>query len=120
MRAVRTARHKYIRRFGERSAPVLPNCDDSPAKTLWLNHSWREKPPPAEELFDLIFDPLEARNLANTPDYEPVLIEMRARLERWMRDTADPLLTGPVLAPPGAILNDPGGLSPEEPTFVVT
>ena len=35
-RAVRTQRWKYIRRFGERTTPVLPNCDDSPSKSLLL------------------------------------------------------------------------------------
>jgi arylsulfatase A-like enzyme len=119
MRAVRTARYKYIRRFGDQSTPVLPNCDDSPAKTVWLDHGWQGKPAPAEELFDLIFDPVEAHNLVNTPDHEPVLHEMRERLGRWMRETADPLLNGPVLAPAGVTLNDPGALSPAEPTFVV-
>jgi arylsulfatase A-like enzyme len=29
-RAVRTHRCKYIRRYGDRHTPVLPNCDDSP------------------------------------------------------------------------------------------
>ena len=29
-RAVRTQRWKYIRRYGDRTAPVLPNCDDGP------------------------------------------------------------------------------------------
>ena len=35
-RAIRTQRYKYIRRFGERRTPVLPNVDDSPTKDLLL------------------------------------------------------------------------------------
>ena len=42
-RAVRTQRWKYIRRYGDRTAPVLPNCDDSPSKSLWLEHNWRRR-----------------------------------------------------------------------------
>lgn len=38
---------------------------------------------------------------------------------RWMQATDDPLLRGPVPAPPGAEVNDPDGLSPNEPTIVV-
>jgi arylsulfatase A-like enzyme len=35
LRAVRTERWKYIRRFGDKTTPVLPNCDDGLSKTLW-------------------------------------------------------------------------------------
>ena len=34
IRAVRTARWKYIRRYGDRLRPVLSNTDDSPTKDL--------------------------------------------------------------------------------------
>jgi N-sulfoglucosamine sulfohydrolase len=118
-RALRTRRWKYIRRFDGRSRPVLPNCDDSPSKDVWLEHGWRERPVASEQLFDLIFDPYEAHNLADDPTTSEVLEEMRGRMERWMRDTDDPLLQGPVPAPLGARVNDPDGLSPREPTSVV-
>jgi len=118
-RAVRTHRWKYIRRFEERQGPVLPNCDDSPSKDVWLAHGWRDRPPALEQLYDLIFDPNEARNLAADPAMSEVLDEMRARLDRWMRATNDPLLHGPVPAPSGARVNDPDGLSPNEPTQAV-
>jgi N-sulfoglucosamine sulfohydrolase len=118
-RAVRTRRWKYIRRFDGRSRPNLPNCDDSLSKEVWLEHGWRERPVASEQLFDLIFDPYEAHNLADDPTTRDVLEEMRGRMERWMRDTDDPLLQGPVPAPLGARVNDPDGLSPREPTRVV-
>lgn len=118
-RAVRTQRWKYIRRFSDRPTPVLPNCDDSPSKDLWLAHGWRERTVAAEQLYDLVFDPNEAHNLAGDPALADVLADMRARLDQWMRATDDPLLRGPVPAPPGAQLNDPGGLSPSEATQTV-
>ncbi|MBM3240552.1 sulfatase [Candidatus Poribacteria bacterium] len=117
-RAVRTQRWKYIRRFEERHIPVLPNCDDSLSKDVWLKYGWRERPVPQEQLYDLIFDPNETHNLAGEPSMVEVLAEMRGRLERWMRATADPLLNGPVPAPSGARFNDPDGLSPQEETLV--
>jgi N-sulfoglucosamine sulfohydrolase len=115
-RAVRTRRWKYIRRFEHRPGPVLPNCDDSPSKDVWLEHGWRERAPAREQLYDLVFDPNESHNLAGDPAMVEVLAEMRGRLERWMRATDDPLLRGPVPAPPGVQVNDPDGLSPREPT----
>jgi len=118
-RAVRTGRWKYIRRFGDRETPVLPNCDDSPSKDVWLNHGWAERRIDQEQLYDLVFDPGEVRNLAGDPAYSGVLAEMRARLQRWMESTEDPLLLGHVPAPSGAEVNDPNGVSPQEPTLRV-
>ena len=118
-RAVRTRRWKYIRRYDERHRLVLPNFDDGPSKELWLRYGWGDRYLPQEELYDLIFDPNEAHNLAGDPAFAEVLEEMRGRLDRWMRATDDPLLHGPVPAPSGAELNDPDGLSHREPTWIV-
>ena len=119
-RAVRTRWWKYIRRFDERTRPVLPNCDDSPSKELWLAHGWRERSVASEQLYDLVFDPHEACSLVGEPAMASVLDEMRGRLDRWMRDTDDPLLKGPAPAPSGARVNDPDDLSPRDPTHLVT
>lgn len=115
MRAVRTRRWKYIRRWEPRTSPVLPNADDSLSKTWLLDHGWREKIPAAESLFDLAFDPHEQANLAGRPEAASVLAEMRGRLQNWMKATDDPLLSGFVPPPPGGKVNDPDGLSPQEP-----
>ena len=119
MRCVRTERWKYIRRYDGRTRPVLPNCDDGPSKEVWLEHGWRERSIAQEQLYDLTFDPNEANNLIGDPSMRGVLEEMRGRLERWMRETDDPLLEGPVPAPSGARVNDPDGLSPREPVKVI-
>jgi N-sulfoglucosamine sulfohydrolase len=114
-RAVRTRRHKYIRRFGNRTRPVLPNCDDSLSKEVWLAHGWGERTVAQEQLYDLVFDPNETNNLAADPAYHTILDDLRGRLQRWMQATDDPLLRGIPPTPPGAQLNDPAGLSPQEP-----
>ena len=118
-RSVRTPRHKYIRRFGGRTTPVLPNCDDSPSKNVWLQHGWRTKTVDEEQLFDLVFDPLERHNLIAEPGMADVRDDLRERLSAWMQRTHDPLLQGPVPAPPGLEVNDPDGLSPQEPVHIV-
>jgi arylsulfatase A-like enzyme len=114
-RAVRTQRYKYIRRYGDRTIPVLPNCDDSPSKSLWMEYGWKEKFQPQEQLYDLIFDPCENNNLAGDPKSATVLHEMRGRLDAWMKRTDDPLLKGPVKAPKGAKVNPVDQVSPKEP-----
>jgi arylsulfatase A-like enzyme len=115
-RGVRTSRYKYIRRFGDRTKPVMPNCDDSAAKDVWLEHGWRERPVAQEQLYDLVFDPTESNNLAKNPAAREQLQEMRQRLDRWMQKTGDPLLKGPVPLPAGAVANDPDEQSLLEPS----
>jgi N-sulfoglucosamine sulfohydrolase len=115
-RAVRTQRYKYIRRYGDRTIPVLPNCDDSPSKSLWLEYGWKDKLQPREQLYDLIFDPAESHNLAGDPQAAVALREMQGRLDAWMKRTDDPLLKGPVKAPKGAKVNPVDQTSPKEPT----
>ncbi len=119
MRSVRTRRWKYIRRFDHHLGPVLSNCDDSPSKDVLMAHGWQERSRPLEQLYDLIFDPNEASNVANDLSVAVVLEDMRTRLDDWMRSTDDPLLRGPVLAPPGAEVNDQDQLSPSYPTRFV-
>ncbi len=116
-RAVRTLRWKYIRRFDDRKWPVLPNCDDSPSKDVWLAAGWQHRQVASETLFDLAFDPQERDNLAGDPDYVQDLSDMRGRLERWMERTNDSLLSGRVPLPPGGVANDPDDLSPNMPVW---
>ena len=68
-----------------------------------------------KELYDLVFDPAEQCNLATSASSLPALNEMRGRLDAWMKRTHDPLLSGPVPAPPGAKVNPVDGISPREP-----
>jgi N-sulfoglucosamine sulfohydrolase len=118
-RAIRTDRFKYVRRFDDYPTPVLPNCDDSPSKDAYLARGWAERPVPRESLHDLFFNPGEGRSLIDDPSYAPVLRDLRGRLQRWMEETSDPLLDGPVAAPAGARINAQDQVSAEEPTVTV-
>ena len=119
MRCIRTQRWSYIRRFDGRDSPVLPNCDDGLSKSLWLAHGWAERTPEEEALFDLIFDPNETHNLVGEPRVAEILSDFRSRLLKWMEATEDPLLSGSITAPQGAVVNNPSGLSPKEKPQVV-
>ena len=117
-RALRTRRWKYIRRYAEYGYPMLANIDDSPSKSLWLAHGLARRPLAAEELYDLVFDPNEAHNLAHAralaadPALDAVLADLRGRLDDWMAATGDPLLDRPIPAPAGAVVSRPEDVSP--------
>ena len=100
-RAVRTQRWKYIRRFDRMyKKEVLPNCDDSAPKQIWLENSgWADSCPDVEQLYDLLLDPQEEKNLAASEQHIRQLEEMREKLEGWMKRTKDPLLTADIALP---------------------
>jgi arylsulfatase A-like enzyme len=93
MRAVRTARWKYIRSYSD-DAVGLDQC----AHMEWAHRlcelpdqGWT-RPRVPEELYDLESDPNEQVNLAARPELEAELAMMRARLDRHMAETRDPYL----------------------------
>jgi N-sulfoglucosamine sulfohydrolase len=118
-RAIRTRRFKYVRRFEGAGPPVLANVDDSPSKRALRELGWFDRTLPAEQLYDLVTDPGEMRDLAGDRSLAGVLEDLRRRLEDWMRDTGDPLVDGPVPAPRGARVNRPTDVSPDDPPVVV-
>lgn len=105
MRSVRTSRWLYIRRFADQDRPVLANVDDSLSRDYWLAYNWEDKDIEQEELYDLIFDPMQRDNLAGAQANEGTLANLRSRLEQWMHATRDPLLHGKVPLPEGARMN---------------
>ena len=44
---------------------------------------------PAEELYDSEADPYELNNLADNPEFEPVLERMRGIMDEWMTQQGD-------------------------------
>jgi len=118
MRCVRTTRWKYIRYFDDFELVVQPNIDDGYSKQLLLRQGLAEaRHDPAEMLFDLVFDPAERNNLASRAEYAVVQADLAGRLERWMRETDDPLLRGYVPRPQGARVNLKWALHPNEQEF---
>lgn len=111
MRAIRTEDFLYIRNLRpdrwpagdpEKYHSVGPygDIDASPSKEQLLSGRMDPKlgsyfrlamaKRPAEELYDLRQDPGQVRNVANLPRYRTIQRELRARLDRWMAETADP------------------------------
>ena len=117
-RAIRTREWLCVERFGDRTLPVLPNCDDGESRDLLLNRGWAERPVELIQLYDNTFDPMQRHNLTGEPAHASVLAELRARLHDWMKRTGDPLLDAPVPLPPGASANDPASRSFAEDLLV--
>jgi len=107
MRCIRTARHKFIRRYDWHGGPVPANTDGGPAKDFYRQAGYFDRPLAREMLFDLHLDPMERENLIGDPTYQAVHNDLSARLVRWMEDTNDPLLRvgHRIPAPPGAVVN---------------
>ncbi|MHA6480924.1 sulfatase family protein [Paenibacillus sp. strain BS8-2] len=117
MRAVRTQRYKYVKRFGGYTLPVLANMDDSLSKETLLSHGIKEAEVEQEQLFDLILDPAERVNRFGDSRYAAVQADLMKRLDSWMRETNDPLVAGEVPIPIGATVNKLSCVSPEEEDF---
>ena len=63
-----------------------------------------------------MFDPNEACNLVGDPAYASALADLRGRLERWMKQSEDPLLQDAMQPWPGMVGNPVDDLSPQGPT----
>ena len=117
-RAIRTKRWKYIRRYDDAKQWALPNCDDSISKSYMMDNGWVDQPVESERLYDVVFDPSEAHNLAENLTYSDVLNEMRERLDQWRIDTNDPVSeTDIMVSPDTAVLNDPLDISPGDKRY---
>ena len=110
-RTVRTERYRYIRNFTperpflqkndykERQYPVwtlLPELDAA-GKLTPLQTFLTAPTMPEEELYDIVADPHETKNLASSAEHQTVLMELRGVLEKWIDDSND---QGRQLEPP--------------------
>lgn len=101
MRCIRTPRFKYIRNYGQAPRRFPGDIADSPSIAGIDSHGFAERPP--AELYDVVDDPAEARNLAGDPAHAAVQEALAARLDRWRGRTRDPLLDGPIPRPDGYV-----------------
>lgn len=101
-RFLRTPRYKYHRNvawqldfpfsgdlYGSLSWEGMRNQHPAQIGQRSLKDYIRRRP---EELFDLIEDPNEVRNLADDPTHRDTLVALREQMEEWQRQTNDPWL----------------------------
>ena len=103
-RYIRTTRYKYHRNIAWRLD--FPFANDIYGSLTWEDVRNAEVSPktigkrplkdyffrPPEELYDLVEDPDEIKNLIKDLDHTAVLEDLRTRLEAWQRRTNDPWL----------------------------
>ena len=101
VRTVMSERYVYIRQYMPHRiyGQYIQYMFVTPTTQVWhdkfhageLNeaqsHFWKEKP--AEELYDLLEDPDEVRNLAESPEHQEVLKKMRQAHQDWEREIRD-------------------------------
>ena len=80
-RSIRTERWLYIRRFGDRTKPVLPNIDQSPALDWLMEHKWHNRRLPSIQLYDNAIDPNQDVNIAGRP--LPEALSKRSKIALW-------------------------------------
>lgn len=95
-RAVRTERWKYIRNYSDIAIGLdqLHHMEWAHRLCGRPDQPWK-RPRVPEELYDLLVDPNEQRNLIGDPAGQAILEEMRRRLDAHMEETADPFLGAP-------------------------
>jgi N-sulfoglucosamine sulfohydrolase len=114
VRAIRTRDYLYIRNFRpdrwpagdpEQYVAVGPfgDIDGGPSKSVLLDRRTdaaiepyfrlATAKRPAEELYDLKRDPHQTENVVDRPAHRAARQRLRAELDRWMRETADPRAT---------------------------
>jgi len=103
IRCIRTNRFKYIRNFFPNRPYMQFNSYRKCNYPVWtlieILHVMGKLTPeqaqfagpsrPAEELYDLLNDPHEVRNLAGDPKYQTDLERLRATLDKWIKATGD-------------------------------
>ena len=100
IRSIRNERYAYIMNLTPEAA--FKCMSTNPKKGWWM--SWKEKAAtdefarrqveryqkrPAEELYDIVNDPFQTRNLADDPQYAGEKARMRAELLQWMESQGD-------------------------------
>ncbi|MEZ6136884.1 MAG: sulfatase [Pirellulaceae bacterium] len=99
IRSVRSEQYKYIWNFTP-DVKFSNACVGSPEFQSWIARAKagddqaaefvrRYQHRPAIELYDVINDPFELRNLAEHPGYEAVKQELRFELDQWMAACGD-------------------------------
>jgi N-sulfoglucosamine sulfohydrolase len=96
-RAVRSRRYKLILNLEVDIINVPADIQHSPLYPQMIDELTKERP--QVELYDLMNDPQERTNLAGQPHLAVIERHFLEQLLRWMEETDDPILKGPIASP---------------------
>lgn len=92
-RSICSKRYRYVRFLDESwDYYNCSNCDDSPAKTILIEHLWSKKWKTKELFFDRFFDPQEKSNLIGNAQYSEVIEKYRKKMNSFLNERRDSLL----------------------------
>jgi len=103
LRAVRTGRYKYVRRYGDIDASRHFLSDDNYGIGLIETCGYDQWPFEREQLYDLYYDTCERMNLISHPNYVDTARLLRQMLTAWQTEKQDPILHGDI--PPCSVMN---------------
>jgi arylsulfatase A-like enzyme len=103
IRSVRSQRYRYLRNYyPERPFLQTNRYKETMYPTLWVMHKLHQEnrldsvqaylmapTRPREELYDLLEDPFEINNLAESPDHQEFMRYFRTELDRWIEESND-------------------------------
>lgn len=95
MRGIRTTEYCYIHNF-EDGPKTYVTVDAHLSLSGKVMRDECYVPNVPEELYDLTKDPQETINLIDYPEYQQIAQQLRKKVDDWMIQTKDPLLTGPI------------------------
>lgn len=100
LRAVCDGRYKLVRNFLPGDNETRFTTDAGPTHHMLVEcpHGMDTRMVPEYQLFDRFFDPAEVCNVADKPEYEQEFLRLKERLDAWMDETNDPILTGDIPA----------------------
>jgi len=99
MRCIRTEHYKLIRNFRP-GRPLLMPPEFIERIGKKTTEQYFGVPRPEYELYHLHHDPDETHNLIGNPDHAEEEADLKARLQRFLEETHDPILQGNI-SPPG-------------------
>ena len=83
------ARYAFYRKSHFSGGTMVSEIESAPPIVQQAYQTWRK--PPEYELYDLQEDPLEFNNLSDDPAYNEIKAGLIEALEKWQKDTKDPL-----------------------------
>jgi len=102
IRTIRDKQYRYIRNFMPQRpyAQVIPYMERMPIMQEWRRlhaegkligpqNLFFQDVKPLEELYDVVADPHQIHNLADSPEHQQVLRKMRATLRKQIKETGD-------------------------------